>query len=195
MVDESVTGLLTRARSGDRAAWDAIVTRYTNLVWSVARAHRLGAADAADVVQTTWLRLIENMDRINDPERLPGWLATTAARECLHHLRRSKRVTLGADEAVLDVEDVDAAPLDAALLLEERDATLWSCFTQLPERCQRLLRVLMAQDRPGYAEVAAALEIPIGSIGPTRGRCLDRLREIARGSGLDLAGAEAGGRA
>ena len=193
MVDESVTELLARARAGDRAAWDVLVTRYTNLVWSVTRAHRLGTADAADVVQTTWLRLIENMDRIHDPERLPGWLTTTAARECLRTIRRAKRVTLGAEDSVLDLEDVDAAPLDAALLVEERDASLWRCFTQLPERCQRLLRVLMAEDRPGYAEVAAALDIPIGSIGPTRGRCLDRLREIAREAGLGLAGVEAGG--
>jgi RNA polymerase sigma factor (sigma-70 family) len=194
VVDESATALLGRARSGDGAAWDALVARYTNLVWSVARAHRLDTADAADVVQTTWLRLIENMNRIHDPERLPGWLTTTAARECLRTIRRAKRTQLGGgDDAALDVEDVDAAPLDAGLLLEERDASLWRVFGQLPERCRRLLRVLMADDRASYAEIAEALGIPIGSIGPTRGRCLDRLRELARDAGLSLAGAEAGG--
>jgi len=179
--------LLARAGAGEPAAWDGLVERYTNLLWSVGRAHRLSTADAGDVVQTTWLRLVENLERIQDPERLAGWLVTTARRECLKVLRRGGReLAIGTDDAALDVVDELAPALDAALLAEERDAALWACFTRLSERCQLLLRVLMATDAPAYAEVSEALGMPIGSIGPTRMRCLDRLRAVARETDVDL---------
>lgn len=181
----TVTDLLARADAGDQAAWNSIVDRYTNLLWSVGRAHRLDAADAGDVVQTTWLRLVENLGRIQDPERLPGWLVTTARRECLRVLRRSGREVVSAgDDAALDIVDELAPALDARLLTEERDATLWRCFERLTERCQRLLRVLMAAEPPAYADVAEALGVPIGSIGPTRMRCIERLRQLAKEAGL-----------
>ena len=184
-MQEPVTGLVRRAQAGDQAAWNALVDRYANLLWSVARAHRLSQSDAGDVVQTTWLRLVEHLGRIEDPERLPGWLATTARRECLHLLRRTGRELVGlVDDAALDVVDEQAAPLDARLLADERDAVLWSCFERMSERCRTLLRVLMAAEPPAYTEVAASLGMPIGSIGPTRGRCLQRLRELA-GDGLE----------
>lgn len=188
MPQVSVTALLRAAESGDARAWDALVERFTNLLWSVARAHRLGPADAADVVQTTWLRLVENLGRIQEPERLPGWLATTARHECLRTLRRSGRelVTV-TDDSTFDLADT-SAPLDAGLIAEERDAQLWQCFGALPPRCQQLLRVLLADPPPSYAEVSAALDMPIGSIGPTRGRCLERLRALAQARGLSLAG-------
>lgn len=177
----AVGDLLARADAGDQAAWNAIIDRYTNLLWSVARAHRLGNADAGDVVQTTWLRLVENLGRIEDPERLPGWLVTTARRESLRVLRKSGRELLGGtDDAALDVADELAPALDARLLTEERDLALWRCFEGLSERCQRLLRVLMAAEPPAYADVAGAMGMPIGSIGPTRMRCLDRLRHLTR---------------
>jgi RNA polymerase sigma factor (sigma-70 family) len=179
-----VAPLVARAAAGDASAWDALVDRYTALLWSVARAHRLGEADAADVVQTTWLRLVENLHRIEDPERLPGWLVTTARHECLRALRRSGREFTGsADDLALDMVDDQVPALDAALLEEERDVVLWRCFGGLPERCQRLLRVLMAAEPPAYADVSRALGMPVGSIGPTRMRCLDRLRALVHAAG------------
>lgn len=178
--------LLARAAAGERAAWESLVGRYENLLWSVGRAHRLGTADAGDVVQTTWLRLLENLGRIQDPDRLAGWLVTTARRECLRLLRRSGREVVGGiDDAVADLADELAPALDAHLLAEERDVALWSCFRHLSQRCQLLLRVLMATDPPAYAEVSTALGMPIGSIGPTRMRCLERLRELTGDAGVD----------
>ncbi|MFN2494392.1 MAG: RNA polymerase sigma factor [Pseudonocardiaceae bacterium] len=183
-----MTELFRRAEAGDQAAWNALVDRYTKLLWSVARAHRLGDADAADVVQTTWLRLVEHFGRISDPERLAGWLATTARRECLHMLRRAGReVVAPSEDALLDVVDERSAPVDARLLAEERDVALWSCFERLSVRCQVLLRILMATPPADYVTVAATLGMPVGSIGPTRGRCLDQLRKLAAGAGLVLA--------
>lgn len=180
----SVAELLRRADGGDRAAWDLIVDRYTDLLWSVARSYRLDTVDAADVVQTTWLRLVENLGRIQDPERLPGWLATTARRECLRLLKRSQRELVGAlDDTADDLPDTAAPELDDRLLRDERDAALWRCFLRLTPRCQQLLRVLTATDAPAYAQVAEALDMPIGSIGPTRMRCLHKLRLLTAEAG------------
>jgi RNA polymerase sigma factor (sigma-70 family) len=185
-MQESLTVTVRRAEAGDQEAWNALVDRFGNLLWSVARAHRLSPTDAGDVFQTTWLRLLENLDRIDDPERLAGWLATTARRECLRLLRRSGREHLGLDDdAALDVVDEQVEPLDARLLADERDAALWACFERLSSRCQTLLRILMATPPPAYADVALSLDMPIGSIGPTRGRCLERLRQLG-GAVIDL---------
>jgi RNA polymerase sigma factor (sigma-70 family) len=182
--DDSVADLLAKASHGDQRAWNAIVDRYTNLLWSVGRAHRLETADIGDVVQTTWLRLLENLDRIRDPERLAGWLATTARRECLRVLRRSGRESVGwDDESAPHLGERPSVPIDQLLLVEERDAQLWQCFLRLSARCQQLLRVLMAAEPASYAEIAQAWDMPVGSIGPTRMRCLQRLREITRETG------------
>ena len=169
--------LLETASAGDQRAWDALVERYNSLLWSVARSHRLSAPDAADVVQTTWLRLVEHLDSIADPDRLPGWLATTARRECLRLLRRASR-EIQSYTALVDVPD-DAPELDAGLLRDERDAALWRALALLDEFCQQLIRVLMADPPPSYAEASAILGIPIGSVGPSRGRCLAKLRRDA----------------
>ena len=184
-VDDDAAALLARARDGDQAAWNTLVEQYTGLMWSVARAFRLDTATAGDAIQTTWLRLVEHLDRIQDPERLGGWLATTVRRECLQVLRRNtrERIAPGGD-AALDAIDTEAEPLDAALLADERDAALWRAFREIPDRCQRLLRVLIATPPPSYEQVAAALDIPIGSIGPTRARCLARLRTLLEPTGL-----------
>lgn len=185
MIGQQAAGPLVRAaRAGDQAAWDAIVDRFTTLLWGVARAHRLGQADAADVVQTTWLRLVEHLDDIHDPDRVAGWLATTARHECLRVLRHAGRERVGSlDDTATEVVDELAPALDAGLLEQDRDRVLWTCFGRLSERCQHLLRVLMVTERPVYTEVAEALGMPIGSIGPTRMRCLDRLRTITLDAG------------
>jgi RNA polymerase sigma factor (sigma-70 family) len=175
--DVDTSDLVARVRTGDDRAWAALIERYTNLLWAVARAMRLDRADAADVVQTTWLRLVERLDSLREPERLGSWLVTTARREGLALMRRSARVRAGGVEGW---DDLPAAtdPLDEAMLREERDATLWRAFGRLTARCQGLLRVLMADPPPSYAEVSAALALPVGSIGPTRQRCLSALRDL-----------------
>jgi RNA polymerase sigma factor (sigma-70 family) len=178
--------LVIRVRMGDQDAWVALTDRYTNRLWSIARAMRLGEADAADAVQTTWLRLVESLDKLRDSARVGSWLATTMRRECLVALRRSGRIRLTASYWWDDVADPGDAP-DAMLLREERDAALWKAFGALKPWCQSLLRVLMADPPPSYAEVSAALDMPVGSIGPTRQRCLDHLRNIML-SGSDPAG-------
>lgn len=182
-----VRSLLAAAADGDQVAWSRIVERYSSLVWSVARGFRLDTADAGDAVQLTWLRLVENLESIKDPERLPAWLATTVRRECLQLIRRGARLRPVSD---LDLPGLaDPAPAaDDGLLRRERDLALWRIFAKLGEKCQQLLRVLMAAPAPAYTEVAAALDMPIGSIGPTRQRCLAQLRElVAADATLDVA--------
>lgn len=182
-----VAELVAAAAGGDRGAWDDLVERFNPLVWAVARGHRLDTAEAADVVQTSWLRLVEHIGRLREPERVGAWLATTARRESLHAIKRAGRALPTDDEIVLeagaDPDRDDPAP-EAAVLTAERDRLLWRALATLSERCQRLLRVLMADPPPAYEDVAAALEMPIGSIGPTRGRCLERLRVAVEASGI-----------
>ncbi len=168
---------LTRAAArGDQEAWNAIVDRFQGLVWATARAYRLPQADAADVAQTTWLRLVESLDRIREPERLGAWLATTARNECLRHIRLRGRELPTDDADVFEAEGDD--PPDLALLTEERERALWRAFARIGQRCQALLRLLVSQDEPSYEEVGAALGMPIGAIGPTRMRCLEKLRVL-----------------
>jgi RNA polymerase sigma factor (sigma-70 family) len=166
--------LVRAAAAGDQAAWNELVERFQGLVWATARSFRLSRADAADVAQTTWLRLVENLDRIHDPERLGAWLATTARRECLRHIRLHGREQLSDETDVFEAPSED--PLEVALLTEERDTALWNAFAKLSERCQTLLRLLVSEDEPSYETIGAALDMPIGAIGPTRMRCLDKLR-------------------
>ena len=180
MSDDDLERLLAAASGGDQAAWNTIVDRYNRLLWAIARGYGLDSASAADVVQTTWLRLVENLDRIAEPSRLAAWLSTTARRECLQVLRRSKRESPTQALEYLAGTPDNARELDAGLLDAERDAALWRAFGELSERCQLLLRVLMATPPPAYAEVAEALDIPIGTIGPTRKRCLAHLRRLAQ---------------
>lgn len=174
--DASDEELLKSAGTGDQCAWDALVDRYGGRVWAVARAHRLGTADAEDVFQVTFLRLVTHLDTIRDPSRVGAWLATTARHECLRLLRRAGRSIPSSDDAVLDSGDPLLPPVDANLLTDERQAALWEALGRLSAPCQRLLRALMADPEPTYEEVSRALDMPIGSIGPTRGRCLKHLR-------------------
>ncbi len=174
MAEMNLDQLIRAAAAGDQAAWNELVERFQGLVWATARSFRLSRADAADVAQTTWLRLVENLDRIRDPERLGAWLATTARREALRHLRLQGR-ELSTDESDVFESPADD-PLEVALLTEERDTALWRAFSQLSERCQTLLRLLVSEDEPSYEAISSALDMPIGAIGPTRMRCLDKLR-------------------
>jgi RNA polymerase sigma factor (sigma-70 family) len=183
-VDESGAGALARAAAGgDEAAWAGLVHRFAGLVWSVARAHGLSAADAEEVFQTTWLRLTEHIGRLKEPDRVAGWLATTARHECLKTIRAGTRTSPTAEISTLDRGD-DVTP--EVLLLAAEDAAAqtarlrraWAAFQRLPERCRELLRVLMATPPLPYTEIAEMFGIAVGSIGPTRARCLRQLREL-----------------
>jgi RNA polymerase sigma factor (sigma-70 family) len=180
-----VADAVRRAAAGDRAAWEDLVAAFGRLVWSIAVAHRLPPADAAEVSQTTWLRLVENLDRITQPERLGGWLATTARRESLRQLRLRGRELPTDDESRLD-RDAGAPSPESATLDLDRDRRLRSAFAALPQNCRLLLHLVVVV-RPPYAEVAAALDMPIGSIGPTRARCLERLRRLLAADGMTSA--------
>jgi RNA polymerase sigma factor (sigma-70 family) len=171
---EVVEKCVRLARTGDPEAWSEIVRRFGDMLRAVVRGHRLSSADAADVVQTTWLRLAENIDRLQDPSRVGAWLATTARRESLRTLRKLAR-ELPAEHPP-EPRHGGVAPIDRRLLQADRDAGLWSVFARLSPRDQRLLRMLVADPQPSYQEIGKALAMPIGSIGPTRERALQRLR-------------------
>lgn len=173
--------LVQAARTGDSSAWDRLVARHSSRVWAVARSYRLSQADAEDVFQVTWLRLVTHLDGIREPDRVGAWLGTTARHESLRILTRSGRAVPSGDADDLDGPDPSALSVDSGLLAAERDVALMAALDLLPERCQRLLRVLMADPEPSYEAVSAALGMPIGSIGPTRGRCLNRLRQALGG--------------
>jgi RNA polymerase sigma factor (sigma-70 family) len=173
--DPQVTDLVIRANRGDRQAWDALVERYAPLIWAICRRYRLAGADAEDVGQAVWLRLVEQLGNLREPAALPGWLVTTTRRECGRVQR--KAASLPADGQVLEnLPDAQAITAEQELLTAERHAALRGAFARLPSASQQLLALLIADPPLPYAEISARLGIPIGSIGPNRGRCLDKLR-------------------
>ena len=179
-MERSPALLVKAAAAGDAQAWQQIVDDYSRLVWSVARGFRLSLADAADVTQTTWLRLVENLDRIQNPDQLAGWLATTARREALRLIRKAQREVPDSEEAEGNVSffgdsDDDGDP-ETALVAEQERNDLWQAFATLSERCRNLLRVVSVTPLESYAAVAEALGMAVGSIGPTRSRCLAHLK-------------------
>jgi RNA polymerase sigma factor (sigma-70 family) len=165
-----VADLLPRLSNGDPTAWEEIVRRYGRLVTATVRSFRLQNADALDAVQMTWLRLGENALRIQSPERLPGWLATTARRECLHILRQAKRAS-----GPIDVADPSMDPERRAIDADTA-RTLWNLVDELPPRQRTLLRALFTDQPRPYTEVSRTTGIPAGAIGPTRARALAKLR-------------------
>jgi RNA polymerase sigma factor (sigma-70 family) len=175
--------MVRAATGGDQQAWHELVARYSGLVWSVARAHRLDSADAADVAQATWVKLVERIDGLDDPSAVGAWLATTARRECLAVLRRRKRQQ--PYDELPEGGIADDAATDARLLADERAALVWRAFATLPDRDRALLRLLASDPKPSYEQIGAALGMPIGSIGPTRGRALERLRGALFELGFD----------
>jgi RNA polymerase sigma factor (sigma-70 family) len=187
---DSIGSLFLAAADGDAAAWKALVEGLAPLVWSVVRAHGLSDADGHEVFQTTWLRLAQHLERIREPDRVGSWLASTARHECLNIIKAARRVSPTGDPEVFDRMAHDSGPEDELIRSEEAAAKaeqvrlLWQAFEELSEACRRLLRVLMASPRPHYHEVSAALGIPVGGIGPTRQRCLRRLRALLAERGV-----------
>jgi RNA polymerase sigma factor (sigma-70 family) len=173
--------LLKLAADGDRSAWDALVDRFGQMVWSTARSFRLDDATAKDVTQTVWLKLVENLDRIKDPERLPGWLATTCRREALRVVKQSDR----AVPTEFEYDIADGAPsFEEMLVADEERRMVVNAFSTLDEMCRQLLRLMTVEPALSYEEISDATGRPIGSLGPTRARCLDKLRSaVARITG------------
>jgi len=187
-MEDDAASLIRRAADGDQSAWNTLVERYSGLLWSIARSYRLRDADAADVLQTAWMRLLEHLNRIEDPQRLGAWLATVVRHE-IHRLhRRSVRTVHTDNEAVLDAASTPAPGPDVNAVIADRDRLLWEAFAELTERCQRLLRMLVtgfgAQEALSYRDAAVALGIPMGSLGPTRMRCLSELRHAVERRGI-----------
>ena len=182
--DPSVVALVTRAANSDKDAWNEIIERYAPLVWSICMRYRLKNQDIEDVGQTVWLLLVGQLGTLREPAALPGWLATTTRRECLRVVtaaRKSERLGTELDEAAQFVSD---AVVDEEILTAERNAALRAAFADLPPRCQQLLSMLLSDPPSSYGTISATLDIPIGSIGPQRARCLERMRKSSALAGL-----------
>jgi len=177
-----VASWVRRAAEGDRHAWEGLVHQYARLIWSITVDFKLIESDAADVAQTTWLRLLQHIDRIEHPDRVGSWLAATARNECLRSLAARKRVVLGHEDAELESAVADGPEIDERLLADERAEVVRDALSRLPRRWQRLLEMLMADPPASYAEISDQLGLPVGSIGPTRGRCLAQLRVLLQAS-------------
>ncbi len=173
----SVTALVTRSRNGDKQAWDELFERYAPLIWSICRRHRLCQADADDVGQTVWMQLVGQLAAIRDPAALPGWIATTTRRECCRVLRTAQQQqAAGHGLDVAEMADMVTGTVEAELLRTERSAALREALRQLPPDSRRLIAMLIEDPPVPYAEISAKLGIPVGSIGPHRARCLEKLR-------------------
>ncbi len=178
----SVAVAVRLAAAGDKHAWARLVDQYGKLIWSITVRFKLTESDAADVVQTTWMRLIENINRIEQPDRVGAWLAATARNECLRHVSSRKRVVLVHENVELESADHQGPEVDEALLAAERAEHVRAALAHLPAQWQQLLELLMADPPVSYAEISDQLGLPVGSIGPTRGRCLAKLRVLLEAS-------------
>ncbi len=185
---DELSSLVAAAAGGQAHAWETLVEHFSGLIWSIAGAYGLDRAASADVAQVTWLRLVEHLGRLKDPTRVSAWLVTTTRRECLRLLRAANREIVADDDARLE-RGAPATPSPESQVLKHEQATLiWQAFRQLVPRCQELLRALLfAHPALSYDQVAQAFGMPVGSIGPTRARCLEQLR---RKLGSDVSFAE-----
>ena len=176
-----VAEVVGQAADGDQLAWERLFDQYARLIWSMTRDFKLVESDAADVFQTTWLRLLEHINRLDHPARVGSWLAATARHECLRSLAARKRIVLVPEEALADGES-HGPGVDERLLAQESAEAVRAALSRLPARWQRLLDMLMADPPASYTEISDQLGLPVGSIGPTRGRCLERLRVLLQAS-------------
>jgi RNA polymerase sigma factor (sigma-70 family) len=171
-----VSGLVTSARNGEKQAWDALVERYAPLIWSICRRHGLNRADTEEVGQAVWLHLVAHLGNLHEPAALPGWLVTTTRRECLRVLRTGRPLAAGYALAAETLPDNQAVTAEQELLAAERQAALREAFLDLPPSGQQLIALLLEDPPVPYAEISIRLGIPIGSIGPSRRRYLDKMR-------------------
>jgi RNA polymerase sigma factor (sigma-70 family) len=178
--------LLAACRKGDQSAWEALIKRYSSLIYSIPLRYGLSEADAGDVFQAVCETLVEKLDSIRDPKRLAAWLITTTTRESWAAARsRRREITQGGapladDDDLVEAQPTGESPTEDELLAIERRAIVQAAVSQLPEACRHLVQALFSDDqhRPSYQELADSLGIPLNSLGPTRSRCLDRLRRV-----------------
>ncbi len=186
---ETDADLVERCLGGDEEAWDALIARYRRLIFAVPTRAGLSVEDSAEVFQNVCVELFQRLDRLRDPDCLPGWLTTTARRETwLVGRKTRRRETLVGAGGPTGLEDAapDPTPLaDVTCERLERAQILWNALDELPERCRAVLLEFLREDRSDrYADVAERLGLPRGSLGPTRARCFDRLRRILKRRGI-----------
>jgi RNA polymerase sigma factor (sigma-70 family) len=180
----SVATIVTKAGQGEPRAWEELVNRFGGMIAATGRRYRLTPSDVAELQQTTWLRLVENLHRIEQPERVGGWLATTARRESLQLLRRASKYHSGADQMLANMPDKHLPDPDSRPIAEEREAVVRAAWERLKPRCQELLSRLVSDEPIAYKDLSKLLQMPVGSIGPTRQRCLAHLRRLVAEEGL-----------
>jgi RNA polymerase sigma factor (sigma-70 family) len=176
--------LMHGAATGDRQAWEELVGRYTGMLYAIARSHGLDPATSGDAVQTTWLRLVEHLGTLREPSAVGGWLATTVRRQCLVLVRNRRREPPVEQTEDLYPLDTDHSPEDE-VVARDRDERVRAAFHRLPVKDRRLLACLMVSARCSYADASARLDMPVGSIGPTRARSLQRLRRELAAAGIN----------
>jgi RNA polymerase sigma factor (sigma-70 family) len=184
--DPTVVALVTRAAGGDPAAWNEIVERYAPLLWAICNRFRLSEDDRKDVAQNVWMLLVERLGKLREPAALPGWLATTTHRECLRVVTAARKTELPGTGLYDSPQFVDNTRIDEEYLMAEQNAALRAAFAELPPRCQQLLGMLTSDPPYSYAEISDKLQVAMGSIGPQRARCLERLRKSSALAGFDL---------
>jgi RNA polymerase sigma factor (sigma-70 family) len=181
---QRIAGLMDAARRGSEDALGQIVTELSPLLWQVARAAGLSSGDAEDVLQTVWMRLVDHLEGIHTSAALTGWLVITTRREAWRVSAAARR-QLPADTEVLSMLPDRGPGLEEQVIIDDQRRVLWQAIGQLSPRCQELLRIVAFVPRPDYAAVAAELGMPTGSIGPTRGRCLAKLRALLASDDLE----------
>lgn len=183
---KEVGRLVRRCVAGDPRAWESLVRRFSSLVYSVARRAGLNADDAADCSQSVFIKLYQGLDRIDNPDALAGWLSVTAAREA-YRLKRLSNKYVNLDEESRTLDDLVASEEAAADELAEQSDHVFAiteAISQLKDKCRDLLTALYLVDSPSYQEISVRLKIPIGSIGPTRARCIESLRGLLSKAGF-----------
>jgi RNA polymerase sigma factor (sigma-70 family) len=176
--------LVDAARNGYPGAMEQLVDRYAGVVWSAVRSYGLREVDVHDAVQNTWLRMIEHLNDVRDPERLPGWLTTTARRECLKILKGGRREVVGLEPAVVERTERATPGPEHDVIDRNMNGLLWTRVAELPPAGRQMVTTLTATDAPSYQDYARETGMPIGSIGPRWMCYLQQLRRLLEGSGL-----------
>jgi RNA polymerase sigma factor (sigma-70 family) len=175
--------LVVSANAGHQESWNRLVDTYAGLVWSVIRGHQLFGPEGADVSQTVWLRCVEHLGRIREPEHLAAWLATTARHECFRVQRKSSRSIVVDEVPELDADEFEESPALAAAITADDRRAVAAALERVPDRCRQLLRLLVTDPPLSYDEIGSVLDMPKGSIGPTRARCLVHLKRALEDGG------------
>jgi RNA polymerase sigma factor (sigma-70 family) len=177
--------LIALCLKGDGLAWEALITRYRRLIYSVPVRFAFEPADAADVFQQVCLKLLEHLHEVKDDRKISGWLVTTTTRQCLHVKSLKQRETTSDDNSVVEEQPDPGENLEELKILTEREQSIREAVDELASRCRSLIGMLYFDSRsPSYEDISQQLEMPVASIGPTRARCLEKLKVILRRRGI-----------